>query len=600
MEPNHILSLWTTTTDPEHVKVIQWEDFQHDLARLASLSCAVDEAKEKKRNLHDQLLSLIQGKRVRYPGESELDWGMKYYFGFDLEIIGEMKERDEKVVLNSSQLAKPWHSGGVYGLLIIAECWHTIFRSIRCSHKGGWSLGPELSNAFPTNHQSVSVELWQTVLWSLLCSHPLGLFCSSQRGLLDIFELVNAESLHRLNELEELRQKLESKKMKMENLSIRCRLAKEDASKQEERLSGAVQSLLVAGGTLSVSSRNLQLGGYTWIELFHICMIVVDILSEMYGIALKSLVVYETLILLFAHVYVSDVYPILESSRSLSEENGYVHLKKLQKMLRRRQQHMTSQISVLYPVKITVGPAQEQELEAYPMGTLAETASPPLPPCTTPPNVPLPDVPAVAFVFLHPSQGIAKGTAAGLRPVNQGSLTIHGLHLDVLSFRKMSFFPDKKEIQGSSTALGYVAHAVSLIASYLQVPLRYPLRLCGSHSYIVDNAPSTELTSEASSNKNINAKHVEFPLFLEGQDTTRSAYAVFLLNKYSIAFLGLCSNLYMLVDSEIILTMRIKPTDLEQLLNFIDAKSLGPRHVLANLRELLKIIQSPAFIDNLT
>ena len=26
-------------------------------------------------------------------------------------------------------------------------------------------------------------------------------------------------------------------------------------------------------------------------------------------------------------------------------------------------------------------------------------------------------------------------------------------------------------------------------------------------------------------------KHVEFPLFLEGQDTTRAAYAVFLLNK---------------------------------------------------------------------
>lgn len=69
---------------------------------------------------------------------------------------------------------------------------------------------------------------------------------------------MNAESLGRLNELEGMRQKLESKKMMMENMSIRSRIAKEDASKQEEQLSGEVQLLLVAGGTLSVSSRNLQ------------------------------------------------------------------------------------------------------------------------------------------------------------------------------------------------------------------------------------------------------------------------------------------------------------------------------------------------------
>ncbi|KAG4934059.1 hypothetical protein JHK87_048061 [Glycine soja] len=112
----------------------------------------------------------------------------------------------------------------------------------------------------------------------------------------------------------------------------------------------------------------------------------------------------------------------------------------------------------------------------------------------------------------------------------------------------MSFFTDKKEIQNSATTLGYVAHAVSLIASYLQVPLRYPLRLDASHSYIIDNAPSTELTSsEASSNANINAKHVEFPLFLEGQDTTRVAFAAFLLNKGGgmtyITYSNICTNL---------------------------------------------------------
>ncbi|XP_058731703.1 vacuolar protein sorting 38 isoform X1 [Vicia villosa] len=354
MEQNLNLTLLTTATDPQDVRVIQWEDFEHDLARLSSLSSALNEAKDKKRNLQRKLESLIQ---------------------------------------------------------------------------------------------------------------------------------VNGESLGRLNELEEMRQKLESKKSMMDNMSIRSRLAKEDAGKQEEQLSGALQSLLVAGGTLSVTRKNLQ-----------------------------------------------------ESSRLLSEENGYVRLRNLQKMLRMRQQYMTSQILMLYPVKLVVGPAQEQELEAYPLGRSA-------------------------------------GNPPELKPVNQGSLTIQGLHLSMLSFRKMSFFTDKKEIQKSATALGYVAHAVSLIASYLQVPLRYPVRLGASHSYIIDNAPSIELTSsEASTSAKsfTNAKHVEFPLFLEGQDTTRATYAVFLLSK-----------------------------DLEQLLNFIGAKSLGPRHLLANLRELCRTIQSSDFLDNL-
>ena len=58
--PSQIVSLRTTTTDPDHVKVIQWDDFQHDLARLASLSSALHEANEKKRNLQHKLESLIQ------------------------------------------------------------------------------------------------------------------------------------------------------------------------------------------------------------------------------------------------------------------------------------------------------------------------------------------------------------------------------------------------------------------------------------------------------------------------------------------------------------------------------------------------------------
>lgn len=298
---------------------------------------------------------------------------------------------------------------------------------------------------------------------------------------LETFVQVGAESLNRLNKLDEMREKLDAKRKVMENMSVDSKLAKEDAKRQEEQLSIEVRSLLVAGTALSVARKRLQ-----------------------------------------------------ESNRLLAGEKGYINFRNLQKRLRMRQQYMISQVSLLYPVKISVGPAEEQELE------------------------------------LFPSSG-KSGNSAGSKPVNHGSLTILGLHLTMLPFKKMSFFSDKREIQRSATALGYVAHAVSLIASYLQVLLRYPLRLGGSHSYIIDYAPSIEPTvSDPSSSTEplTSTKHVEFPLFLEGQDTTRAAYAVFLLNK-----------------------------DLEQLLNFIGVKSLGPRHLLANLKELLRTILSADFRD---
>ncbi|XP_022761896.1 UV radiation resistance-associated gene protein isoform X2 [Durio zibethinus] len=298
---------------------------------------------------------------------------------------------------------------------------------------------------------------------------------------LQSFVQVKTESLNQLNELEEIRDRLEAKKVVMESMSTRCNVATEDAKKQEEMLSTEVRSLLVAGTSLSVARKRLQV-----------------------------------------------------SNRLLTEERGYIKLKNVQRKLRARQQYMISQVSFLYPVKILVGPAQEQELESYPGSSRL-------------------------------------GNTSASKPINQGSLTILGLHLTMLPFTKMSFFTDKKEVQRSATALGYVAHAVSLIASYLQVPLRYPLHLGGSRSYINDHAPSIEPTSsDLSWNAALsaNVKSAEFPLFLEGQDTTRAAYAVFLLNK-----------------------------DLEQLLNFIGVKSLGPRHVLANLKELMRTVLSSEFID---
>ncbi|KAF3456571.1 hypothetical protein FNV43_RR01225 [Rhamnella rubrinervis] len=292
---------------------------------------------------------------------------------------------------------------------------------------------------------------------------------------------VEADSLNRANELEEMHGKLEARKMVMGDMSIDCKLAAEDAKRQEEQLNAEVRSLLVAGTSLSVTRKQL-----------------------------------------------------LELNGLLAGEKGYIRLKNLQKKLRTRQQHMVSQVSLLYPVKISAGPREDRELESFPSSSRL-------------------------------------GESGRSKPANQGSLTILGLHLTLPSSTMMSFFTDKKEVQRSATALGYVAHAVSLIASYLKVPLRYPLRLGGSRSHIVDQAPSVEPSlSDSSSNTvlSTNAKHVGFPLYLDGQDTTKAAYAVFLLNK-----------------------------DLEQLLNFIGVKSLGPRHVLANLKELIRTIQSADFIE---
>lgn len=60
------------------------------------------------------------------------------------------------------------------------------------------------------------------------------------------------------------------------------------------------------------------------------------------------------------HVYLQ------ESNRLFAGEKGYGSLRNMQKRLRTRQHYMISQVSLLYPVKISVGPAQEQELELFP------------------------------------------------------------------------------------------------------------------------------------------------------------------------------------------------------------------------------------------
>ncbi|CAN0875358.1 Vacuolar protein sorting 38 [Linum grandiflorum] len=353
------------------------------------------------------------------------------------------------------------------------------------------SLSSEPTTGKKSSVQTVSVKLieWEDYeqevarLWSLSSA----LTEARERkealqGKIHSLIQVDAESLSRLNVLEEIRERVESRKKVMESLSVRSQGAAEKPKKEEARLGAEVRSLLVAGTALSAANKQLE-----------------------------------------------------ESNTLFAGESGFLRLRHLQQMLRSRQQFMISQVSLLYSVKMSAGPSRDQELESLPSTSKS-------------------------------------GNSGGSKLLNPGSLTILGLHLTMLPFTKMSFFSNKKEVQRSATALGYVAHVVSLVSSYLKVPIRYPVRLGGSHSYIIDPAPSTEptsLTSGSSSTTSLsNVKAVEFPLFLDGQDTTRAAYAVFLLNK-----------------------------DLEQLLNYIGVKSLGPRHVLANMKELVRTVQSADFLE---
>lgn len=69
-----------------------------------------------------------------------------------------------------------------------------------------------------------------------------------------------------------------------------------------------------------------------------------------------------------------------------------------------------------------------------------------------------------------------------------------------------------------SSALGYVAQAVQLLAAYLTIPLYYPIKCMGSRSLVQD--PISQMKGPKI-----------FPLYSKGVDRYRFEYAVFLLNK---------------------------------------------------------------------
>ncbi|RCH83597.1 hypothetical protein CU098_000137, partial [Rhizopus stolonifer] len=77
---------------------------------------------------------------------------------------------------------------------------------------------------------------------------------------------------------------------------------------------------------------------------------------------------------------------------------------------------------------------------------------------------------------------------------------------------------DGKNNESIATALGFTVHLVSMLAFYLEIPLRYPTKPMGSRATIKD------LISLISGYR-------EFPLYTKGVDQYRYEFGVFLLNK---------------------------------------------------------------------
>ncbi|EZA57886.1 hypothetical protein DMN91_002469 [Ooceraea biroi] len=87
------------------------------------------------------------------------------------------------------------------------------------------------------------------------------------------------------------------------------------------------------------------------------------------------------------------------------------------------------------------------------------------------------------------------------------------------------YLPDSEELELSNdtqvaVALGFVAHTTQMIASFLNVPTRYPILHYGSRSKVIDH-----ITESLPDNDR------QFPLFARSKDKLQFHYAVYLLNK---------------------------------------------------------------------
>ncbi|CCG81082.1 putative UV radiation resistance protein [Taphrina deformans PYCC 5710] len=83
-----------------------------------------------------------------------------------------------------------------------------------------------------------------------------------------------------------------------------------------------------------------------------------------------------------------------------------------------------------------------------------------------------------------------------------------------------------------AAALGHIAHLVSLLSQYLDIPLRYPVRPISSHSYIFDPISLMPESSDVHGGPPYSLKKdYRFPLFFERGGVERLQWGVFLLNK---------------------------------------------------------------------
>ncbi|KAJ7522314.1 hypothetical protein O6H91_18G005900 [Diphasiastrum complanatum] len=237
-------------------------------------------------------------------------------------------------------------------------------------------------------------------------------------------------------------------------------------------------------------------------------------------------------LLISSRALISAQGRVQEANRLLAGEGGYLHLIQLRKLLFIRRCFMVAQVAVLYP------------LARCNCAGIAATKYA----CSS---------------RKHFSDDESTSKRGNL-PLN-----ILGLHILTPRIEASRLSVDKQNHEGTATALGYVAHVVLLVASYLDVHLRYPIRFGASCSYVQDYSPANErrMIMEPSTvvplGEGTPNSAVEFPLFSKGQDLTRAAYAIYLLNK-----------------------------DLEQLLNSLGVESVGPRHTLSNLHKVLSTIFS--------
>ncbi|KAI8979721.1 UV radiation resistance protein and autophagy-related subunit 14-domain-containing protein [Mycotypha africana] len=107
---------------------------------------------------------------------------------------------------------------------------------------------------------------------------------------------------------------------------------------------------------------------------------------------------------------------------------------------------------------------------------------------------------------------------------------------------------DGQDEERIATALGFTAHLVSMLAYYLEIPLRYPIKPMGSRASITD--PVSLITGSR-----------EFPLYSKRVDKYRFEFGVFLLNK-----------------------------DIEQMMNAYGLIVMDLRHTLPNIHYFIQAI----------